>query len=147
DLTNLACWSTHAQAKTLLGAAPYYGGTFDGRYVYFVSNLRPLVVRYDPSLAFTDDAAWSSYDASRLARPGDPLYFAGIVFDGRYLYFVPNSPLPEFIRYDTKAPFTRSEGWTRYVPKAELPSYEGGTFDGRYVYFAPYEGTGSGRVA
>ena len=71
-----------------LHTSGFYGGAFDGRYVYFnprddgtVHHSRLL--RYDTQADFKDPAAWAAHDA-QLPHSGQ-----GLAFDGRYLYFCP----------------------------------------------------------
>jgi hypothetical protein len=48
-----------------------------------------MLVRYDTTAAFTAATAWTALDLS-LVVPS-PGTFAGAVFDGQYLYLVPES--------------------------------------------------------
>ncbi len=97
---------------TQLGAAvtSFYGGTFDGRYVYFAGQGVNLL-RYDTKAtaadAFTSvlPLAWSLFDVKSLGVPGG---FSGAVFDGRYVYFVPTQS--KVVRYDT-------HGGTDFTPR------------------------------
>ena len=75
-------------------AKEFFGGVFDGRYVYFVpydngSSYHGNVLRFDTSLPFTNPDSWSAYDAEN-TNSLDTKGFYGGVFDGRYVYFVPN---------------------------------------------------------
>jgi hypothetical protein len=125
----------------------YQGATFDGRYVYFVPWLTRgvisgIAVRYDTRARFDDRSSWSTFD---LAPAGD---YAGATFDGRFVYFAPNSrntPLGSTVaRYDTNAPFDASTSWelfdTQAVgPLARASGYFGTIAIGDFVYFAPSE--------
>jgi hypothetical protein len=72
--------------------AGFDGAGFDGRFVYFVPNLdvgpSGLVVRVDSLGDFTDKKSWSTFNMTSL----DPAAaeFRGAVFDGQYMYFIPN---------------------------------------------------------
>ena len=98
-------------------------------------------------LDFTNSANWEAYDASAtdaLTTKG----YSGGVFDGRFVYFVPNyngrSPHACVLRYDTQAAFTNSEAWAAHDANGTdgyaLGGFIGGAYDGRYVYFAPFIG-------
>jgi hypothetical protein len=71
--------------------------------------------------------------------------YAGAVFDGRYIYFVPYqdnvSAHGRVLRYDTQAGFASASSWTAYDASGTGPGgavgFTGGVFDGRYVYFSP----------
>ena len=89
----------------------FVGGAFDGRYVYFAPYPTPsttvIFSRYDTTLAFGDETAWTIAAGDALAIPSNR--FWGAVFDGQYVYFPSNTPLngetPTFARfkaYDTK---------------------------------------------
>jgi hypothetical protein len=87
-------------------AKGFYGGAFDGRYVYFVPAQNDagdfgVLARYDTQGgAFTTGGAWSKFDMTSL----DPNAkgFAGAAFDGRYLYLIPSSHTV-VTRFDTKS--------------------------------------------
>ena len=72
----------------------------------------------------------------------DAQNFAGAVFDGRFIYFVPaHSPnrTGRVLRHDTQGTFGDSASWDTYRLE-ENAGYYGGAFDGRYVYFVPHLG-------
>jgi hypothetical protein len=75
--------------------------------------------------------------------------FAGGTFDGRYVYFAPNtfgvslgSGYLVAGRYDTMGPFGSSASWVTFSIVYGTPTaqYWGAVFDGRFVYFIPQEG-------
>ena len=93
-------------------ATGYWGGTFDGRYVYFSpdwnfdedegkSVVHGEVLRYDTTKDFESVEAWGTFDPSKngLGFPpkfsdtnkqgSDAVGYSGIVFDGNSIYFVP----------------------------------------------------------
>jgi hypothetical protein len=93
-----------------------------------------------------DDATrWTFVD---LTSVGGQMSYSGVVFDGRYLYFVPNFSQPIISRYDTQGTLDDPSAWTQYklLPVIEAAggsaagvyTYLGGAFDGRYVYLAPF---------
>ena len=156
DLTDRNRWQTNDLTPLFdyldAGAPSYAASAFDGRYVYFFpsSSNEPIALRFDTQGAFENRAAgWSTFDIYRV--PGmpntggpSPVYFSA-VFDGRYVYVVPNDSGNGVVRYDTQAPFDAPASWERYDPSATnaaLGAFVGGAFDGRYVYFAPFQGAG-----
>jgi hypothetical protein len=142
-----------------LSTKGYYGGVFDGRYVYFVarnddSSYHGRVLRYDTQNTFSSGSSWSSFDAGNIGGLSTKGYFGG-VFDGRYVYFVPNrdsSHHGRVLRYDTQNTFSNSNSWSSFnagnIGGLNTKGYGGGVFDGRYVYFVPsYDGSSHhGRV-
>jgi hypothetical protein len=149
DLRSKGCWSTFTLPATIDPNPSYLGAAFDGQFVYFASTVGNGVLRFDSSKGFTSDEAWSRFASDGLPGVAAGENLQGLVFDGRYLYGVPdglsfsNGDLPPgFVRYDTTLPFLSSSSWDVFggAPSSTLGGiYSGGTFDGRYVYFAPYE--------
>ena len=103
----------------------------------------------------TDFNAFDAHDADNTS--GLPTRgFLGAVFDGRYVYFVPQWDGRirdgKVLRYDTHGDFHDAGSWLGY--NAEKTSglktrgYYGAVYDGRYVYFVPrHDGTTShGRI-
>jgi hypothetical protein len=84
----------------------YAGAAFDGRFVYFVpaGGGFDSLTRYDTLSTFTADCAWSTFDLTQIATgdAGAPLY-VGAIFDGQYLYVVPDSISP-IVRFKAKTP-------------------------------------------
>jgi hypothetical protein len=121
----------------------------DGKYVYYsgawlsATSGSAIVARFPVGGTFTDPASWETYDVGALK--GSVPTCAGTVFDGRYLYFVPDNyslAADTVVRYDTTASFTSASAWSFFdiLNVATNPQrYSGGTFDGRYVYFAPFD--------
>jgi hypothetical protein len=125
----------------------YFGAIFDGRYIYFppcddssYSN-SGSVARYDTTLPFS---AADSYDVFNLTAVATTCRgYQGGVFDGRYIYYIPNSvpvlnPIM-FVRYDTIQPFGSVGSYTAFnllsVDPSNLGQQAGAVFDGRYIYF------------
>lgn len=95
---------------------------------------------------------WASFDLTSLF-PGAK-GFAGAVFDGRYLYLMPNNngtPDGVAARFDTQGGFGASGSWETFdigTISSTAKGYVGGAFDGRYVYYVPYNnGTYHGNIA
>ncbi len=114
-----------------------------------VAGCNPPTTTWNP---ITDKANWSQFDVGGLypASKG----FASQVFDGRYLYFVPNNngaPDGVVTRYDTQGGFGSSGSWETFdvaTVTATAKGFIGGAFDGRYVYFVPFNnGTYDGVIA
>ncbi len=90
-----ASWSFFNTVVVKPKARAYFGGGFDGRYVYFVPNGDPiyyysssgLAVRYDTTQSFFAPTSWSTFNIAMLANASG---FMGAVFDGEHMYFVPN---------------------------------------------------------
>jgi hypothetical protein len=94
--------------------AGYWGGGFDGRYLYFVPYVKSVadthgkVLRFDSRGAFTDPASWTVYDTESMNGAEG---FIGMGFDGRFLYLCPyleettnvHSNHCNVMRYDTTA--------------------------------------------
>jgi len=155
DFANPSAWAAF-DVKTAIGAkGGYFGGAFDGRYVYFV----PLsdgtwhhgeVLRYDTTADFDSGGSWSTFDM-QTELSGALAGYRGVVFDGSYVYFVPYSRGSHsydyhgnVVRYDTTVAdpaFDNPALWEVHDPAAvgtDPDGYSGAAFDGRYVYFAPY---------
>jgi hypothetical protein len=83
----------------------------------------------------TNAAFWSAFDLSSVTTPTS---YAGAVFDGRYVYLVPNRN-GAVARYDTTAPFGAAASWSTFDTAALAPNatFFGAAFDGSYAYFVP----------
>jgi len=93
---------------------------------------------------FNNGANWGTFDLTALNANAHG--FASSVFDGRYMYFVPNAA-SVIARYDTKGTFTDAGAWTMFdltMVHAGAAGFQGGAWDGRYLYLAPYDGGVSG---
>jgi len=127
----------------------YYGGTFDGRYVYFTPRLADGLMhsrslRFDTTHEFADAAAWAAFDVG-IEQTGQ-----GAAFDGRYVYYCPgyrprdddaDSRSGRVIRCDTCAEFRQRDTYEVFdaetIDGLNIGNFDGGAFDGRYVYFVP----------
>jgi len=127
----------------------FIGGTFDGRYVYFAPNQNKLtlsgqITQYDTSLAFNTNSSYFTFDTAALVN-SNSVGFTGCVFDGRFIYFVPNQNIftlsGQITRYDTTLPFASSSSYAVFDTAANVNfnsvGFRGGIFDERYVYFVP----------
>jgi hypothetical protein len=138
-----------AGASGGLNTKGYYGGAFDGRYVYFIPRhdgavFHTRVLRYDTHMDFKRSESWDAYDAD-LAHSHH-----GAIFDGRYLYLVPGYAGDVFkedtlsgtlVRYDTRGGFKDPGSWRSFdasrIAGLQAVGFDGGAFDGRYLYFVP----------
>ncbi len=72
--------------------------------------------------------------------------FFGAVFDGRYIYFVPQNDGQlrhgRVMRYDSHGSFNKAESWQAHnagqTSGLKTIGFNAGAFDGRYLYFAPW---------
>jgi hypothetical protein len=138
-------------------ASAFQGASFDGHGVYFApavtQNNGGPAVRFDvdAGVGFTQGSSWSSFSPMELATGTQNnaylLAYLGSLFDGRFVYYVPNSPSGGndnalLLRFDTTAPggFPTKGSWTLYDLTTIDPNafdFAGGVFDGRYIYLTP----------
>jgi hypothetical protein len=142
DITDSTAWSFF-DVQTAVAGSGFGGGAFDGRYVYFAPSggaSNGAVARYDTTstAGYSNTSSWTSFDASTLTP--DAHGFHGAVFDGRYVYFMPETH-SVIARYDTTAAtgFANAASWTSFdlTAVASGLSFAGGVFDGRYVTCVP----------
>ncbi len=94
--------------------------------------------------AETDSSKWSTFDTTTLFAGAKG--FIGSAFDGRYMYFSPNSNAAGVTdgivaRYDTQGGFGSSGSWATFdvaTVNSVAKGFQGAAFDGRYVYLIPY---------
>jgi hypothetical protein len=134
---------------TLVGdGRGYLGAVFDGRYVYYAPTFQGtagsfgpngVAMRYDTQAAFNQLGSYQKFDIETV-KAGARGY-AGGVFDGRFVYYVP-AFTTTIIRFDTTQPFINGTAWTYFDASsiAQSQSFTGGVFDGQYVYFIPASG-------
>lgn len=154
-------WTVIDPSSKGLGTAArgFAKGATDGRYAYFAPNKNNTgpsgsVMRWDsqksPSLVdsyelFNPSAASLTAQVAQANGPfAAAVGFNGAVFDGSYVYFVPDVNYQgahnDVLRYDVSRPFKDIGSWQVFNPKpANTPKkgYAGGIYDGRYVYFIP----------
>ncbi|MBS0625612.1 MAG: hypothetical protein JSS32_06145 [Verrucomicrobia bacterium] len=140
----------NTQAFINSNSVGFFGGVFDGRYIYLVPSSNPLtrsgqVTRYDTSQPFSASSSYAVFDMKTVDQ--NSVGFQGGAFDGRYIYYAPNvnslnSQSGQITRFDTNASFTSAGSYIVYDTKANVNStsigFTGAVFDGRYVYFAPH---------
>jgi hypothetical protein len=89
-----AGWSFFDTRTLSPPTAGFWGTGYDGRYMYFVPSIddsgpHGKVVRFDTEAPFAESASWTVFDVSSIDPAAN--WFAGAVFDGRHVYFVPSS--------------------------------------------------------
>lgn len=147
SFTSASSYSTFDSTALTANAKNYYGGAFDGRYIYFTPYVssanagRSIFLRYDTQGAFNSTSSWTTYDVTALNAAF--VGFASAAFDGRYVYFGPTISSAQhgyWLRYDTQGSgFNVAGSWTSYKPFGlQVVSTAG--FDGRYVYWSEVGG-------
>lgn len=140
-------WQAYDASKTSgLNTKGYYGGVFDGRYIYFSprldqQNFHSRVLRYDTEASFDDPKNWIAKDL------GLDVSYQGAGFDGRYVYFAPGIVKSGFsglvLRLDTQLDFKDQKAWATYdaslTQQNACINYDGVLYDGQYIYFIPLE--------
>ena len=102
---------------------------------------QPILSKWQPAEGME---RFEAYDAGRTDGL-DTTGFFGAVFDGRYVYFVPQHDLHDrhgkALRYDTHGDFKSPDSWEGYdagrTDGLNTKGYYGAVFDGRYVYYVP----------
>jgi len=151
-------WTTFDPGATGVGQDPdgYNGAAFDGQYVYFAPHYNGTenhgeVLRYDTTDAFGLASSWTTYDPGDNGVGNDPDGYHGVVFDGRFVYFVPHHDGSgyhsgyhgEMLRYDTSGGFSDVSSWSAFDPGengvgTDPVGYNWGVFADGYIYFAPH---------
>lgn len=149
SFTATSSYSVFDTATVNANSTGFNGAVFDGRYIYLVPYYGPgfvgksgQITRYDTTGSFTAASSYSVYDTT--AVNANSKGFIGAVFDGRYIYFVPNNNGAYFgqvTRYDTTGSFTSVGSYSVFditTVNANAKGFYNAVFDGRYVYFVPY---------
>lgn len=143
-------WSTFDLTTIDGGAHGFIGAAFDGRFLYLAPTLNGTfdsVVRDDTTAAFGDPSSRTLFDVSTVNTNAKG--FHGTAFDGRYVYFSPDSlpgspslvPNGVVARYDTSASFVTASSWSAFdvtTVSSGAKGFHGAAFDGRYVYLIPF---------
>ena len=135
----------------------FNGGAFDGRYLYLAQHnygtfYGGQITRYDTTAVFTAAASFSTFDTAAYVSSNSGGFF-GALYDGRYVYYIPNTSFSGnqglFVRYDTTNSFTSSGAYATFDMRGFVNSnsigFQGGVFDGRYLYLTPYTTGTSGQ--
>jgi hypothetical protein len=141
DGVDIADRGSFTSGPELIG--DFLGGTTDGKELYFAPADQPNAAIFTIGANLLAGKALQTFPLASLAACSAAC-FAGAVFDGRHVYFVPRNGA-RFIRYDTlnARGFGDPSSWAVGRPDAKRADFYGGAFDGRYVYFVP---DGSGQV-
>ena len=96
-------WTSFDATTIGIDGQGFKSAAFDGRFIYLVpsSGVSGLIVRYDTLAPFATRASWSSFAVPARTPRGNA--FDGSVFDGRYLYLVPEVG-SVVARFDAKTP-------------------------------------------
>ena len=157
DFDDADSWSAFDPGAAGVGSDPdgYAGAVFDGRYIYFAprhngTGAHGEVLRYDTNRFFDQALAWDTFDPGTAGVGTDPDGFYGVVFDERFVYFVPFHNGSEYhgevLRYDVEGEFDDVASWNAYDPGAhgvgtDPDGYQGAVVAEQYIYFAPlYQG-------
>jgi len=148
NFTDSAAWTAFDTSQIGATVVGFFGASFDGRYAYFVpytgnNYSGGNVARYDTLGDFANTSSWSSFDTAALGVAP-----AGAVFDGRYMYLVPNASSANsttggsglLARLDTQTSFTDTASWSTFDLTTVNPHaawFFGGAFDGEHVYLVP----------
>jgi len=150
-----AIYDTTGPGGDFADSKGFSNAVFDGsRYIFFVPNDNGApfgqVTRYDTQGAFDAAGSWAIYDTT---GPGgdfaDSKGFSSAVFDGRYIFFVPNdngAPFGQVTRYDTQGAFDAAGSWAVYDTTgpggdfANSKGFSSAVYDGsRYIFFVPFD--------
>lgn len=138
--------------------AAYTGGVYDGhKYIYFApyqgadGNASGVIARFDTTQGTFTNAAFTYFDTTTLPTTGphSPTPsgdYWGTVFDGRRIFFIPNSDTVLTV-FDTVGIFGAAASWSTYdlsqVDPLASGGYATGAFDGKFVYIAPDDSNSS----
>jgi hypothetical protein len=155
DFNMPGAWRTFDTTTVNPRAEGFVGAAFDGRFVYFApernafANSDGTVARYDTRADFQAAASWATFDVGAFSPGGGAGGFNGVVFDGRYVFFLQNQNAGApcggqsgcvVTRYDTSADFATQSSWSFFNVETINPNasgFFGGAFDGRYLYTVP----------
>ena len=145
DFQDPKAWESFDLATLDPAAAGFWGGTYDGRYVYlspgWSSTSKSIAVRFDSTGSFGAASSFSTFNIHSLGSGslGRSFSFRGATFDGRYVYFSPTTDGDLFVRVDSSGDFSATTAWQSFAlynltSFASFSADSGITFDGRYVY-------------
>jgi hypothetical protein len=142
-----------AGAATVANAEGFWGGTFDGSYVYLVPYSGAVVERHTTEDPVTASDSYTGFDfVNAFINPNPPFYWGG-AYDGQNVYLIPYQGSPPLLAlYDTRSSnaFADSDAWTSFdlrrlfAPDGGSPSsvglspaFIGAAFDGKRLFLAP----------
>lgn len=122
------------------------GAVYDGNYVYISTYVVfPALIRYNKNLSFVSVSSYEIFVSPPSSIGVDPNGYNAGVFDGRYIYYTPQTSAGYYniVRYDTFAPFSVSSSYDTFNLWLLVDNYninmKAAIFTGRYVYFIPYD--------
>ena len=129
------------------GNQGFWGGAFDGTYVYFAPFSGSIAARHDALLPVT--AAWdvgsSGFDFNNNFVLGAAVHFWGAAFDGNRVYMIPNGTPWTIAAYTTSGQFNDYGSWATCAIGAQLfggqasgAPFVGAAFDGKRLILVPY---------
>ncbi len=93
SFTTTADWQKMSMSTAQGGATldnAYNGASFDGRYIYYVSQNSDTFVRFDTmGTSFTTTADWQKISMTTVQGTALDNAYQGASFDGRYIYYNP----------------------------------------------------------
>jgi len=99
--TSNSSWQTFDVTGSSPNAKGLFGGTFDGRFMYFAPYGGVASARYDTSAPFTDATSWEVFEPRTVNSAATAFY--GAVFDGTAVYLVPHGGATA-ARFEAKSP-------------------------------------------
>jgi hypothetical protein len=144
-----------------LGSGPdyggFWGGVYDGRYMYFAPFTGNVAARHDTTLPLGSASSWSvgsnGFDFENNEQISPP-HFWGSAYDGTWIYMIPYKTQSWTIAsYATAGQFSDDGSWSTCALAPLLSSTGGGTpgfvgaaYDGQRLILVPagMTATGSG---
>ena len=111
------------------------------RYIYFIpsDSTNAYACRYDTS--YKDITNVSAYVVFNVGTVGiGCTAFGSGIFDGRYVYFLPNGINNVGLQYDTRLPFDNTNSYATFdfSDIMDTVGFSGSAYDGTYIYMSPY---------
>lgn len=130
------------------GNQGYWGGAFDGTYVYFAPFSGSVAARHDTILPVTAgwDVGATGFDFNNNFVLGAAAHFWGGAYDGSRVYMIPNATQAWTITaYTTSGQFDDYTSWATCALGPQLlsttsapSSFVGAAFDGKRLLLVPY---------
>ena len=130
------------------GNQGYWGGAFDGTYVYFAPFSGSVVARHDTALPVTAgwDVGAAGIDLNTNFVLGAAAHFWGGAYDGNHVYMIPNATQSWTLgAYTTSGVFNDYGSWSTCALGTDLlgsvtasSAFVGAAFDGKRLFLVPY---------
>ncbi|HLK39140.1 MAG TPA: hypothetical protein VKU41_20400 [Polyangiaceae bacterium] len=140
-----AAWSVYDLGT---GNQGFWGGAYDGTYVYFAPFSGSVAARHDTILPPTSgwDVGATGFDFNNNFVLGTTAHFWGGAFDGHRVYMIPNQTQSwTLAAYATSGQFSDYGSWTTCALGSQLfggkvtgSAFVGAAFDGRRLILVPY---------